>query len=187
MKMRVVLASLACAVFVCAASSRTETRSYPFGEYGALQLTVPADWRDKQSFVGPVEGAVGLNIHFDSTTPGQWAIRLTAFWKLTESETRCIDGNRASVQKVAESFRGKVREDTIGVVAIAGRAELGYMFSITETEEKPGEYVNLTQGTACIGEATVAFSIFSNGNREPLEQQAVQMLSSAKHVQIGKP
>lgn len=164
------------------AQAQTAERSYRFGEDGALHLTVPEAWQDSHRFVGSMEDSVGLAITYKSAEPEQWEILISAFWNVAEVRQNDPDERKAAVQKIAAGTLGKVKEQNIKIRPIAADPLLGYMFSVTDTEKRPGDFLYLTQGVAQVGQVLIAFSILSNGDHDAIEQQAVRMLRAARHT-----
>lgn len=163
------------------AAVERKTRTYALTGRSDLVLSVPESWQETVQAPTSQDGVVELSLQYESEKPLDWSVVITAVWNADKRTPAPAEELRADVQRIGKQYRGRVVEPRISIHEVRGGDVLLYYFSVTDAEQKPDEYIYLTQGVARIGGVLAAFAILSNGERVEIERQALEVLLTAAH------
>lgn len=132
-------------------------RTFPVPGHGALQLSVPKDWRvHSQTMKDPA----ALMLRFRPGTGEAFYVQVTALWldaaKLAKKTPEQLRADVASSAK--EPLRQAVEKEA-RIDELRGAKVLGYHYSLTDRAPKPGEFKYMTQGIFLAGELLTVFTI----------------------------
>ena len=146
--------------------------------HGALYLRMPDGWEERISRPKPNEPPVIL-VTPASGTP--FRIMISPVWPTApEDKLPDADAIRAMMQSGAKAARDMAVEAEIPMQDLKGMGSVGTYFSVTD-RNPTGDFKNLTQGLARVGEIVVAFRIFSNGERGLVLEPALKMFRTMRN------
>jgi hypothetical protein len=166
---------------IAAAGEQTKDRRYTLLGHGALQMKVPASWKEE---VKQQSDKLPPTITFQPASGAQFLIGITPFWKESEDAPELNDyATRRMVQRAADKAQEIAVEKTLKIIYLEGSSGHGYYFSATDKAPEKGGYKFLTQGILLVDELAVTFSILTNDEKKEVESAALEMLKTAVNVQ----
>lgn len=155
-------------------------RRYALPDHGSLRLGVPVSWRDE---LRQPQDRLPPTIVFTPKSGTSFQVLLTTLWQTTSDvPARSPEALRENVQRAADQAKSQAVENTIAVKKLEGSSGPGYYFSATDRAPGPGEYRHMTQGIVRVGDLTVTFTILTNDGGQGVVNDALAMLSGARHA-----
>lgn len=165
-------------------------RSYTVPGFGALELDVPAGWRDS---VEAAEGGLPARV-ITLQPPSGYAFRVKIF--AGGNQAGLPDFNSPgrihwSVERQGNRLLASAVEPTLTVETLKGTVAQGFYYTLTdktavEHQTTTGDYPRLTQGAAGVGGLLVSFSIYFRDPSAPEREAALAMIAGARHVTSPK-
>jgi len=87
-----------------------------------------------------------------------------------------------AIQNAATWAEGQAVEEEFLFHEIKGTDGSGYYFMATDRAPKEGEFKYMTQGTLCVGELQLAFTILTNEGQDDVIALAVSMLRGSVYT-----
>jgi hypothetical protein len=170
-------------VFAASLANAEDTktvRSYPLPKKGALELSMPAEWRchlrqPPDDLPPTITLAPAAGNSFQVMITPLWAIRPGVVVPDREEMRKLVQGT-------ADQAKPHAMEETIPLREIAGASGTGYCFTATDKAPKPDEFKYMTQGIIRVGEIALLFTILTNDGAEAALGGSLEMLKSATHV-----
>jgi hypothetical protein len=167
--------------FIASGAEKTSDRRYTLPGHGALQMKVPASWKEE---VKQQSDNLPPTITLRPASGDQFQIIITPFWKESEDAPELNDyATRRMVQRAADKAQEIAVEKTLKIINLEGSSGKGYYFSATDKAPEKGGYKFLTQGILLVDELAVTFSILTNDEKKEVESAALEMLKTAVYVQ----
>jgi hypothetical protein len=164
---------------VVAADGVTEKR-YPLPGHGALQLPVPAGWKDSLKQPSTPEPPT---LDFSPVEGKPFIVTVLPLWRTRADQPLPDQADlRKQVEYAGSGMLPYAIEQDIKVVELEGAAGPGYYFSVTDNALKPGGYKFMTQGRVRVGDLMVGFTILTNEGQEAIVREALAMLRGAAQV-----
>jgi hypothetical protein len=169
--------------FACTAAlaQSAPQKRYALPERGALQMNVPAGWKDEVQ--SPQQKDLPPTISFSPVQGQPFAVLVTPIWRaradIPEPTRETI---LKQVQGLIEGTRSQAVEKDVKPLEIKGASGPGYYYSVTDRAPKPGEFKHMTQGMVKAGELLVTFTILTNDGQQDVAQAALAMLRGAAQV-----
>ncbi|MCL5037786.1 MAG: hypothetical protein M1269_11820 [Chloroflexi bacterium] len=152
-------------------------RSYEMPGHVILQFIVPPDW--KELIRGSRWGPPTIELYPRDSNDFLVVLDITLTKKSGENYN-----NPAVIRKKVEEEGNKLLEISVEkslvIQELKGTEAIGYYYSITDKAPKPGEYTYMTQGRIDTLDFQVSFSIFFKDRSAPYENEALEMLKTAR-------
>ena len=163
-----------------------EKKAFALPDNSKLELAIPAVWKDELKTNQAPKGSQGPAATTIALTPRDGApfevfVTPIARQKPGGSADTAIQ-MRHNVQQAADKVKPSAVESYLPVEHLTGAPGLGYYFSATDREPKPGEFKYLTQGMLLVGDVVTSFTILTNDGQEKAKEQALALLKSASHI-----
>ena len=166
---------------IAAAAEQTKNRNYTLPGHGALQMKVPASWKEE---VKQQSDKLPPTITFQPASGDQFLIVINPFWRESEEAPAINDYVvHRMVQRAADANQPNAVEKTLKLIYLEGSSGRGYYFSATDKAPKEGDYKFLTQGALLVDELAVTFTILTNDGQKDVESAALDMVKGATHAQ----
>ena len=160
-------------------------RSFSLGQWGDLEIDVPAGWtaeaQGKEAVGFAIRIAPGKDVPLvllmtPTPAPGSWA-------ELDAAVQEAVEKAKPGLAKVAMESELPVQEL---------RAEDGlalYVSATDKTVEKPTatQFKYVDQGAAAVGRFMVSFTVLTNTKDTPERAQALEVVRSARQITPGPP
>jgi len=151
---------------------------YKIPNHGELGLAVPKEWK---SSVRQPPDELPPTITFSPATGNAFELLITALW----SPRKDLEFNNPREIKnfsesEAQNLASSSVEGTFTLKEIKGEKAVGYCYSFTDKNPKPGEYKNMTQGAIGVGDLLLTFTFLVNSKDSAEEKAALDMLKKAK-------
>ena len=148
-------------------------------KHGALFLRMPEGWDERISRPRPDEPPVIL------VTPASgppFRIVISPVWPMAPGDQLPnTDEIRAMMESSAAAAKKRSIETEIPMHDLNGFGPAGTYFSVTERSPAPGDFGNLTQGLARVGEIVVAFRVLTNGDPVSVLGPALEMFRTMRN------
>jgi hypothetical protein len=159
-------------------AEETIVRQYPGADYGDIQFNVPISWKEE---VLKPDKSSSPTILFTNKQGAGFEVLITPK-SIIEKNILQPDIMRRRVQSAADSAKSRAVEKVLKLTEIKGNSGLGYSFTATDREPKPGGYKIMTQGMIQAGEKVLAFTILTNTGQQNIIDSAIVMLKTAKLI-----
>ena len=120
---------------------------------------------------------ITFTIEYRSEERLLWNVLVSGYWK--HGSQPPLEKLKASVEDAGKKSIAQARENELVVQETHGSEAIVYYFSLTDREEKPGEYLYMTQGAARVGELSILFTILSNKDRTEIDRTALEVIRTA--------
>jgi hypothetical protein len=149
--------------------------------HGALQLSVPREWRVKAS--RPRED-LPPTIEFLPGSGQAFSVQVTVLWSPRgDTSFNAPEELMTAVEHGRDLVKGKSLEADIPIREFSGERLHGLYFDVTDKESKPGEWRYMTQGAAALDDLLLTFTILTNDLNRPEAAITLEMLKSARKKQ----
>jgi hypothetical protein len=166
---------------IAAAGEQTKDRRYTLPGHGALQMKVPASWKEE---VKQQSDNLPPTIILRPASGDQFQIIITPFWKESEDAPDINDYIiHRMVERAADANQPNAVEKNLKIIYLEGSSGRGYYFSATDKAPQKGGYKFLTQGALLVDELLVSFTILTNDEKKEVESAGLDMIKSAIHAQ----
>ena len=161
-------------------------RSYALPGDGALELEVPAGWRDS---VEQRQPGSAPTISFVPALGDEFLVLLTPSRDPGRLDFNSPARVRAFVERSGQGMLGGSVEKAVVLESLSGTTAQGFYYTLTDRAAvgKPsvrGDYPYVTQGAVATGDLLVVFSIFHRTKDGPERQAALVMVAGLR--QQGK-
>ena len=155
-------------------------KRYALPERGALQMNVPAGWKDEVQ--SPEQKGLPPTIAFAGQ--GQpFTVLVTPMWRASaDIPAPTKETILRQVRGAIDSARSQALEKDIKPVEMKSSTGPGYYFSVTDRAPKPGEFKYMTQGMVKVSDLLVTFTVLTNDGQQNVTRDALAMVRSAVHV-----
>ena len=196
MKVRNILFFVSCCLFVfgfgisIASSSVGNSRDrkpfeivngeavYSTPESGEVRFQVPEAWENR------FEKGFGKNLDTVEFSPssGESFVVLISFQRVNG---RNFDSNnhdmiKKQVQNLGNKLLPQAVEDRLEIKEFKGIHSIGYYYTLTDKQPKPGEWKYITQGRIGVGAYIFHFTILTHSSASREIREALEMMSQAK-------
>lgn len=175
---------LACGIILGAgpvggtAEGPASVRSYTVPDHGSLELVVPNHWQ--HSTRQPARGRPPT-IMFSPRSGDDFQVLLTPGWDAgSKPGFNSPQEIRRLLEGRGKNLLGQSAEKTLVLEELSGREAVGYAYSLTDRDPKPGEYRYMTQGAVGVGDLLVLFTILYKDKNAPERQAALDMVKTAR-------
>ena len=161
----------------------TELTLFPIPEHGEIVFEVPQDW-DYTYVAAGLTAKPPVITFFTEDESGREVFQLNVSILWDDGFARDIleeESIQQLVRDVGEDILPFSDETELQLERITGQEGLGYIFSLTDSSARPGEYRYLTQGALSVGEVLLVFSLFSNDREGQLRENTLEMIKTALH------
>jgi hypothetical protein len=176
---------LACA-WLAACPARCDEpalRRYELPNRDTLELTLPAGWEDQ---VDQPEGGGPPTIVMSITPEGPRQVFITPEWPdPTGKDVREPPQLRDAIRDAAERVKPQAVESFLEVRQLNGANGIGYYFSATDRDPRPGEFKFMHQGVLQVGALTLWFTVLANDGEDTVAVEALSMLQAAVYRRTG--
>ena len=156
-----------------ASAGELSIRRYPLPGHGDLLLPVPDAWQEQP----PFGDSQPPTLTFVPKSGPAFVILITPLWPNggNAGEPDSV-GLRANVERMARAAKKQAIEKTIPLQSLKGAAGVGYYFSATDRQPKPGEFRHLTQGALPLGDGVITFTVLTNDGMDATVDAALHLL-----------
>ncbi len=158
-------------------------RRYLLPNHDTLELAMPAGWADH--FEQPAGGGPPtVEIAVADGGPRQVFVRVE--WAdPTAKDVRELPQLRDAIRDLAERIQPEAVESYLEVRHIAGANGVGFYFTATDRNPRPGEFKFMSQGALQAGSLTLWFTILTDEGQDTVAVEALGMLQAAVHRRTG--
>jgi hypothetical protein len=159
----------------------TVWKQIPIQGHGALQLSVPREWRVKAS--RPRED-LPPTIEFLPDSGEAFSVLVTVLWSPRgDPSFNSPQELLISVEHGRDLVKDSSLEADIPMREFSGERLQGLYFEVTDKESKPGEWRYMTQGSAALEDLLLTFTILTNDPNRPEAALTLEMLKNARKKQ----
>lgn len=159
-----------------------ESESFAIPGHGVLTLDVPRIWNYNFTIKGSNEPPIITFYNLDKDKEEIYQLNLSVLWE--DGFKRSIlspEYIQSLVEKTGEQALINSDQTKLSLKKITGQNGIGYLFNLSDSGAKTGEYQFLTQGALAVGKLLLIFSLFSNDNESILQEALLKIIMSAQH------
>ena len=158
------------------------SESFSIPGHGVLTLDVPRIWNYNFTIKGDNESPVITFYNLDKDKEEIYQLNLSVLWedgfKRNISSPEYI---QSLVERTGKQALINSDQTELSLKKITGQDGVGYLFNLSDSGAKTGEYQFLTQGALAVGKLLLIFSLFSNDNESILQEALLKIIMSAQH------
>ena len=159
-----------------------ESESFTIPGHGVLTLDVPRVWNYNFTIKDSNEPPIITFYNLDKDKEEIYQLNLSVLWedgfKRNISSPEYI---QSLVEKTGRQALINSDQTKLSLKKITGQNGVGYLFNLSDSGAKTGEYQFLTQGALAVGKLLLIFSLFSNDNESILQEALLKIIMSAQH------
>ena len=159
-----------------------ESESFTIPGHGVLTLDVPRVWNYNFTIKDSNEPPIITFYNLDKDKEEIYQLNLSVLWedgfKRNISSPEYI---QSLVEKTGKQALINSDQTNLSLKKITGQDGVGYLFNLSDSGAKTGEYQFLTQGALAVGKLLLIFSLFSNDNESILQEALLKIIMSAQH------
>ncbi len=148
--------------------------------HGTLRLRMPSVWQKQTK---PTSDPPSVTVRFTPATGNDFDVYVTAVWldagKLRNITTEWL---RQEVQGEAEKLLPRTVEKVAKLHELQVAQCIGFYYTLTDHESKPGEYKYMTQGIFLMGEVLTTFTALHRNMESPDVPKALEGLAAATYT-----
>lgn len=168
-----------------ASAGELSIQQFPLPGHGTLVMALPDAWKTE---VAQPPDRLPPTLRFLPKSGAAFEILITPLWSMTgKSQAMDAASLRREVERSAQAAKPQAVERVLTIKSLQGSSGVGYYFSATDRNPKPGEYKYLTQGIIPVGELAVVFTILSNDGGEATVDAALLLLRDATQKKPDAP
>lgn len=151
--------------------------------HGELVISIPRIWN--YNFTKSDEDTPPLITFYvlDNNEREIFQLNMSVFWN--DGFNRKITSPEYIYSLVEETGKNTLSlsdQTELKMVKITGKEGIGYLYDLSDSRAKEGEYHYLTQGALAVGDILLVFSLFSNDEKAILREAMLNSLKSARHL-----
>jgi hypothetical protein len=171
--------SALCCFLVLDVHAESTVRRYELPDHGRLALEVPDGWVDN---VRQPPERLPPTISFKQKSSAAFDILITPIWPFDPAKRLTPAKVEEIVRDSAKKAEPQAVERKLEVRPLKGTSGSGHYFFATDKAPAPGEHKYMTQGALTVGELLVTFTILTNPGQTDIAKQALDMLTTARHI-----
>ena len=163
-----------------AGGHKLDQQEFDVFAHGRLVMEVPADWQTQYVTYNDLTPPT---LHVNAENSSGFDLSVTIYWHDgLDHNLVSAESLRRLVEKVGHETIALSVQKQLKVEPIRGLGQPGFLFNLTDSEARQGEFHFVTQGAMAVGNLVLAFTLLTE--RHPSEEWSacLKMLKSARHI-----
>jgi len=157
-----------------------ERQEYDVFAHGRVVMQVPGDWQTEYVTYNDLTPPT---LHVTDENDPTFDMSVTVYWHDGLDRTLVsAEALRTLVERVGHETLALSLQKHLKVEAIKGLRQPGFLFNLSDSQAREGEYHFVTQGAMAVGNLVLAFTLLTEQRPSAEWSACLEMLKSARQI-----